>query len=81
MPTVLRSGPYRLFFYSADRGEPPHIHVERDGNQAKFWLGPIRLQKSDGFRGPELQRIERLVTDNAEALLRGWHEFFGDQDD
>lgn len=81
MPTVLRSGPYRLFFYSADRGEPPHIHVERDRHQAKFWLGPVRLQSSDGFRGPELRTIERLVTDNAQALLRGWYEFFGDQDD
>jgi len=27
MPTVLRWGPYRAFFYSNERGEPPHIHV------------------------------------------------------
>ncbi|MGH7393728.1 MAG: DUF4160 domain-containing protein, partial [Candidatus Rokuibacteriota bacterium] len=38
MPTVLRSGPYRFFFYSGDGGEPPHIHVEREDNTAKFWL-------------------------------------------
>src|SRR5438270_11724045 len=30
LPSVLRSGPYRFFFYSADQDEPPHIHVERD---------------------------------------------------
>ena len=24
MPTVLRWGPYRAFFYSNERGEPPH---------------------------------------------------------
>ncbi len=30
MPTVLRSGPYRFFFYASDRDEPVHIHVERD---------------------------------------------------
>jgi hypothetical protein len=81
MPTVLRSGPYRLFFYSADRGEPPHIHVERDRNRAKFWLDPVRLHGSGGFHRPELRRIERLVADNAESLLRGWHEFFGNKDD
>lgn len=81
MPTVLRSGPYRLFFYSGDRGEPPHIHVERDRFQAKFWLTPVRLQHNDGFRGPELRKVERLVTDNKDTLLRGWYEFFGDQDD
>lgn len=36
MPTVLRIGPYRFFFYSGDGGEPPHIHVERDDAIAKF---------------------------------------------
>jgi hypothetical protein len=46
MPTVLRIGPYRLFFYSGDRQEPQHVHVERDGNIAKFWLTSVRLQKN-----------------------------------
>lgn len=32
VPTVDREGPYRFFFYSADRDEPPHVHVERDAN-------------------------------------------------
>ena len=36
MPTVMRVGPYRLFFYSADGHEPPHIHVERDADIAKL---------------------------------------------
>ena len=49
MPTVLRIGPYRLFFYSSDGDEPLHIHVERDNYIAKIWLDPIRLQKSGGF--------------------------------
>lgn len=30
MPTILRDGPYRLFFYSNEGEEPPHVHVERD---------------------------------------------------
>ena len=46
MPTVLRVGAYRFFFYSADAGEPPHIHVGRDDNVAKFWLDPLRLVTS-----------------------------------
>jgi hypothetical protein len=80
MPTVLRDGPFRLFFYSSDRGEPPHIHVERDENQAKFWLNPVRLDDGGGFRQPELRRIEKLVMENAEQLLRGWHDFFHQND-
>jgi len=59
MPTVLRRGPYRFFFYSSDRAEPPHVHVERDENLAKFWLDPVRLHESGGFRGAELKPAGR----------------------
>ncbi|WHZ29800.1 MAG: hypothetical protein OJF51_004602 [Nitrospira sp.] len=48
MPTVLRVGPYRFFFYAGDRDELPHIHIEREDKVAKFWLDPIRLQGSGG---------------------------------
>ncbi len=43
MPTVLRAGPYRFFFFAGDGDEPLHIHIERDDKIAKFWLDPIRL--------------------------------------
>jgi hypothetical protein len=52
MPTVLRVGPYRFFFYSGDGGEPPHIHVEHDDHVAKLWLDPVRLARSGGFKAP-----------------------------
>jgi hypothetical protein len=76
MPTVLRDGPYRLFFYAGDRDEPPHVHVERDKNIAKFWLDPVRLQNSGGFSRTELNRIQKLVDGNREDLLRRWNEYF-----
>jgi hypothetical protein len=78
MPTVLTIGPYRFFFYANDRDEPPHVHVERDENVAKFWLAPVRLSKSGGFRPAEIRRIEKLVVDNRETLMEKWNEFFGD---
>lgn len=76
MPTVLRTGPYRFFFYAGDRDEPPHVHVERDADKAKFWLDPVRLQNSGGFSRNEIGRIQKLVEENREALLRGWDEYF-----
>jgi Domain of unknown function (DUF4160) len=76
MPTVLRIGPYRFFFYAGDRDEPPHVHVERDADKAKFWLDPVRLQNSGGFSRTEIGRIQKLVEENREALLRGWDEYF-----
>jgi hypothetical protein len=78
LPTVLRSGPYRFFFYSADGREPPHVHVERDGRIAKFWLNPIRLQTSGGFSSVEVKRVNAIVTSNVGTLLRCWNEFFAD---
>lgn len=76
MPTVLRSGPYRFFFYAGDRDEPPHVHVERDDSETKFWLDPVRLQWSSGFSANEISRIEKLVLEHQEKLLENWNEFF-----
>jgi hypothetical protein len=76
MPTVLRVGPYRFFFYSADVDEPPHVHVERDDHVAKFWIDPVRLVVSGGFACRELREIERIVVDNELTLLEAWHGFF-----
>jgi hypothetical protein len=45
---------------------------------AKFWLDPVRLQRSGGFRRIEIQRIQRLVQQNCERLLRSWNEYFND---
>jgi len=70
--------PYRLFFYAGDRDEPPHVHVERDDNVAKFWLTPIRLSKSGGFGRAEIRRIEQLVIEKRDSLMEAWNEFFGD---
>lgn len=76
MPTVLRVGPYRFFFYAGDRNEPPHIHVERDDDIAKFWLDPSRLQSSGGFSRTEIRRIQQLVNRHHTELLEAWNEYF-----
>jgi hypothetical protein len=76
MPTVLRSGPYRFYFYAGDQDEPPHVHVERDESEAKFWLDPVRLERSHGFSAKEINVIERLVLENRQQLSDSWHEFF-----
>ena len=78
MPTALRIGAYRFFFYAGDRDEPQHVHVERDNYLAKFWLNPVSLQTSGGFSETEIRRIERLVEQNREILAGRWNEFFKD---
>jgi hypothetical protein len=70
-----RLGPYRLFFTSNDLDEPAHIHVERDGLVAKFWLSPIRLSKSSRFAAHELSKMERIVRDHHPEIMEAWNEF------
>jgi hypothetical protein len=76
MPTVLRIGPYRFFFFAGDREEPPHVHVERDEAIAKFWLDPVRLAGSAGFGRGDIGEVRRLVVENQDYLLRRWDEYF-----
>ena len=76
MPTILRVGPYRCFFYSSDRNEPPHVHIERDHKLAKFWLEPVRLQSTKGFSPTEVNRIHKVLDEKSEFLLRSWNEYF-----
>jgi len=77
MPTVFEDGPYSFIFFSSDKGEPPHIHVKRDRQIAKFWLGPVLLAKNRGFAGHELNYIARLVARYESVLLEAWREYFG----
>jgi len=76
IPTILRSGPYRFYFYSHEPNEPPHIHVDRDECSAKFWLDGVSLARNLGFRDRELNRIRRLVEEHQQQLLEAWHEYF-----
>lgn len=51
MPTILREGRYRFFFFSNESTEPRHVHVESADGYAKFWLEPVELMKSIGYKG------------------------------
>jgi hypothetical protein len=77
MPTVLRSGPYRIYFVSHDLAEPPHVHVDRDDASAKFWLQPVALARNLGFSPRELRALEQLVLENQDTFLKAWNEYFG----
>ncbi len=77
MPTVLRIGRYRFFFFSNEGQEPPHIHVKAGSDEAKFWLDPVSLAANHGFRGHELRGIWDLVEQHQVELLEAWNDHFG----
>ena len=77
MPTVLRWGPYRAFFYSNEGGEPPHIHVRAGDFEAKFWLHDLSIAANAGFPAHEIGAIIRHLRSHRDLLESKWHEHFG----
>jgi hypothetical protein len=78
MPTVLRVGRYRFFFFSNEGREPPHIHVKAASDEAKFWLDPVELEANYGFNSRELNEIRRLIEQHQHELLEAWNEHFSE---
>jgi len=77
MPTVLRIGPYRFYFYSHEPNEPPHVHVDRDNLSAKFWLNQVSLARNIGFSPKDLNTLETMVLEHQSELMEKWHGYFG----
>ena len=75
MPTILRTKGFRFFFYTNDHS-PPHIHIEKDNNTAKFSLEPVELLKSKGFNAHEINSIRKLVIEYKELFKSKWDEHF-----
>jgi len=77
MPTVLRVGRFRFFFFSNEGNEPAHIHVESAENYANFWLSPVALAQSIGYRAGELHRLRQLIETHHDLFKEKWDEYFG----
>ncbi len=76
MPTVLKIGKFRFFFFSNEGSEPTHIHVESNEKYAKFWLEPVQLARSIGYSAKELNEIRCLVLENLNLFREKWNEYF-----
>lgn len=76
MPTILRRNGYRLFFYSGEGNEPPHVHVEFGDKLAKYWLEPVELASSTRFRSHELGPLREMILAHRDEFLKAWHEHF-----
>lgn len=76
MPTVLRIGAFRFFFYANEGQEPAHIHVQAGNKLAKFWLQSVNLASSIGFSAKELNQLLGLVREHEVLFLEAWNDFF-----
>ena len=77
MPTVLRIGAFRFYFYSHESNEPPHIHIDRGEATIKVWLDSLEVAKSRGFRRHEIGGIVAMVREHRTQFQEAWNEHFG----
>jgi hypothetical protein len=79
MPAIARIDGYRVYFYSHEPNEPPHVHIDRAEYSIKVWLDPVSIARNAGFRPREQTTILRLVETHRDEFLERWNEFFGPQ--
>ncbi|MBK6491472.1 MAG: DUF4160 domain-containing protein [Sphingomonadales bacterium] len=77
MPTLLRYGGYRFYFFSHEPNEPPHIHVDKGNATIKVWLATLEVARNRGFRTHEIAGIIAIIGDHQRMFVEKWHEYFG----
>ena len=75
MPTLFIIFGFRFMFYSNDH-TPIHIHVIKDGCEAKYNVEPIELVLNHGFKRHDLSLIESIVLENKEIIIERWRSYF-----
>lgn len=75
-PTVVRDGPFRLFFFSREELRI-HVHVSHPDGEAKFWLTPqVALATFTGLSARQLNEANMVVTAHLEEIQNAWHHHF-----
>ena len=77
MPTLLRYGGYRFYFFSHEPNEPPHIHVDKGNATIKVWLATLEVARNRGFRTHEIAGIVAIIGNHQRMFVEKWHEYFG----
>lgn len=62
-------------FYSDDH-EPMHIHVIKDGHEAKYNITPLEMVYNHGFKKNEIALIESVLIENEEVIVTHRKNYF-----
>ena len=74
MPTIFIFFGFRFMFYSNDH-EPVHIHVLKDGNEAKYNVSLIKQVYNHGFKKHDIALIESIISENEDIIIDRWKEY------
>lgn len=63
-------------FYSNDH-EPTHVHIIKDGHEAKYNVDPVELVYNHGLRSTTYcLLIESVIEENRDVIINRWKEYF-----
>jgi hypothetical protein len=75
-PTIVRDGPFRLFFFSREESRI-HVHVAHSDGEAKFWLTPdVNLATSTGLTPRQLNEAQLVVQAHLKEINDAWIHHF-----
>ena len=75
-PTIVRDGPFRLFFFSREETRI-HVHVAHADGEAKFWLTPnVSVANSVGLSQRQLREAQIVVEAHIEEIRNAWKRHF-----
>lgn len=76
-PTILREGPFRLFFFSREETRI-HVNVAHPDGEAKFWLTPaVHLATSVGLNHRQVRDAQSIVERHIKEITDEWQRHFG----
>lgn len=75
MPTIFVFLGFRFLFYSNDY-HPIHVHVIKDGNEAKYNVQPNEQIYYHGFQKHDIALIESIISENEEIIIERWEVYF-----
>ena len=74
LPQVYREREFSFRIYYNEGNEPPHVHIRRGGDAAKFWLVPrVSLYNSAGFNTAELRWMREVIVSKITFFMDQWH--------
>ena len=76
-PTILREGPFRLFFFSREAARM-HVHVAHPDGEARFWIVPdLTTRVVTGLAPRQVAEAEDIVRRHLPEIRDSWIRHFG----
>ena len=79
MPTILYIDGWRFFFYSNERNEPIHIHVQKGDKECKYWLDSNNFEVEEAYtyqmNNKDKRVVKKYIFEYFELIEKEWKDY------